>query len=132
VAFVLQPVVRADNTTTVKVAGVISVKAGGVGPTQLAVGVAKTQRGTYVGTGALKSVAMTFRPQLIILGVVGDATRVGYVFDGQTNQETGLRGTTLVASTDVDTTSTGFDLAAASPFNTAATTYYWIAFGGAT
>lgn len=121
-----------DGVTLQNVAGVWSIMPAGVGATQLAAGIGRIQRGTYVGSGALRSIAVGFRPQLVFIGVVGDATRVGYVFDGQNDQETGLRGTTLIASTTVDLTNAGFDLAAASALNTNAVTYYWWAIGGAT
>lgn len=129
---VTPPPASVDNATLQLVAGVLSVKNGGIGQTQLGAGVAKVQRGTYVGSGASKDIAVAFRPQFIEIGVVGDATRIGYVADGVNDFEQGLRGTTLISSTSVDITALGFTLAAASAFNTAATTYYWVAFGGAT
>ena len=130
--YVNKPQLQVDNITLQSVAGTASVKDSGITQPKLAAGVCKTQRGTYAGTGASKDVAVGFRPQLVLVGVVGDATRIGYAFDGQDNQEVGLRGTTLVSSTSIDFTAAGFTLAAASAFNTAATTYYWVAYGGAT
>lgn len=98
----------------------------------LAEGVARVQRGSYEGTGASQDVAVGFRPQVVFVAA-NDVTRDGIIWDAVDNQERGFRpsGPTHITSGTIDLTANGFTVPAASVFNNAGQTYYWIALGGA-